>query len=289
MVNTIVSIPGYVHLYRSLLRFYDMPENEIREMLYLLNTANLDCYEYYHPERELALSGPVAFCHWLETMDCRPYRTEVQLYKSLLFLQHSVDRDLIVTSQREALQTLKCIISNIEYRFYKAYEMEIEDKRTVYGECTYRAGPQGGRAERVPDARLDLSAKRVNCHGFYTGFGTKPFSKEGCLITQKEVNAVFDGQVALCREILQKKTKEYTGGDTDRLGAFKAAAALQHTTPERALAGMLAKHIVSLYDMCFADGMSFDAGTWDEKITDSLNYLFLLKAIVKEGQTNQQN
>ena len=89
MVNTIVSIPGYVHLYRSLLRFYDMPENEIREMLYLLNTANLDCYEYYHPERELALSGPVAFCHWLE-----------------------------------------------------AYEMEIEDKRTVYGECTCRLVPR---------------------------------------------------------------------------------------------------------------------------------------------------
>ena len=42
MVNAIVSIPGYVHLYRSLLRFYDMPENEVREMLYLLNTANLD-------------------------------------------------------------------------------------------------------------------------------------------------------------------------------------------------------------------------------------------------------
>ena len=128
-----------------------------------------------------------------------------------------------------------------------------------------------------------------SCPGFYTGFGTNPLSKEGCLITQKEVNAVFDGQVALCREILQKKTKEYTGDDTDRPGAFKAAAALQHTTPQRALAGMLAKHIVSLYDMCFADGVSFDAGTWDEKITDSLNYLFLLKAIVKEGQTYQQD
>ena len=33
MVNTIVSIPGYVHLYRSLLRFYDMPENEVRDAL----------------------------------------------------------------------------------------------------------------------------------------------------------------------------------------------------------------------------------------------------------------
>ena len=68
--------------------------------------------------------------------------------------------------------------------------------------------------------------------------------------------------------------------------AFKAAAALQHCTPEQALAGMLAKHIVSLYDMCFDDGTHYDISTWDEKITDSLNYLFLLKAIVKEGDTD---
>ena len=97
----------------------------------------------------------------------------------------------------------------------------------------------------------------------------------------------FDEQVQLCADTLQKKTKEYTGDDTDRLGAFKAAAALQHTTPERALAGMLAKHIVSLYDMCFDDDTDYDLSTWNEKITDSLNYLFLLKAIVKEGHTNQ--
>lgn len=89
--------------------------------------------------------------------------------------------------------------------------------------------------------------------------------KEGCHITQNEVNKVFDEQVALCARILQQKTKEYTGDDTDRLGAFKAAAALQHCTPEQALAGMLAKHIVSLYDMCFDDGTHYDISTWDEK------------------------
>ena len=102
----------------------------------------IDCYEYYHPDRSVIQSGPVAFCGWLETKDCRPYRTEVQLYKSLLFLKRSIDRDLIVSAQREALQTLRCIISNLEYRFYKAYGMEIEDKRTVYGECTYRLVPR---------------------------------------------------------------------------------------------------------------------------------------------------
>ena len=47
----------------------------------------------------------------------------------------------------------------------------------------------------------------------------------------------------LCADTLQKKTKEYTGDDTDRLGAFKSAAALQHTTPQRALAGMMAKRL----------------------------------------------
>ena len=70
MVNNIVPIPGYVHLYRSMLRFYDMPSAELKEMLYLLNTANL------------------------------------------------------------------------EYRFYKAYNMEFEDKRTVYSECAFRLIPR---------------------------------------------------------------------------------------------------------------------------------------------------
>ena len=49
---------------------------------------------------------------------------------------------------------------------------------------------------------------------------------------------------------------------------------------------MLAKHIVSLYDMCFDNESHYDISTWNEKITDSLNYLFLLKAIVKEGDSD---
>ena len=118
-----------------------MPENEIKEMLYQLNSANLDCFAYYHPEFHVYESGPVRFSMELDRLDKRPYRTEVQLYKSLLALKRGIDRDLIITAQREALQTLRCILPNIEYRFYKAYGMEIEDKRTVYGECLYRLIP----------------------------------------------------------------------------------------------------------------------------------------------------
>ena len=113
--------------------------------------------------------------------------------------------------------------------------------------------------------------------------------REGKSITQKEVNDVFEEQVERCASVMKRKTREYTGDEEDRLCAFKAAAALLNTTPERALAGMMAKHIVSLYDMCFDDGGSYDMDTWEEKITDSLNYLFLLKAVVKEGCKDRQD
>lgn len=141
MVHTLYSIPGYVHLYRSLLRFYDMPDNEAKELLYLLNTANLDSFGHHHPEARIIESGPVAFTRSLERRYLRPYRTEVQLYKSLLALKRGIDRDCIASAQREAVSALRCVISNIEYRFYKAYGMEIEDKRTVYAECVYRLVP----------------------------------------------------------------------------------------------------------------------------------------------------
>lgn len=90
----------------------------------------------------------------------------------------------------------------------------------------------------------------------------------------------------LCAATLQKKKQEYTGGSADRLVGFKTAAALQGCSQRQALAGMLAKHIVSLYDMCFSD-TDHSMAVWEEKITDSLNYLFLLKAIVKEGEAYQ--
>ena len=117
---------------------FSLPDN----LDYLLNNANLDSYGFHHPEAHVVESGPVAFCGWLDHRYARPYRTEVQLYKSLLALKRSIDRDCIVTSQREALQMLRCVISNLEYRFYKAYNMEFEDKRTVYSECAFRLIPR---------------------------------------------------------------------------------------------------------------------------------------------------
>lgn len=108
-------------------------------------------------------------------------------------------------------------------------------------------------------------------------------------MTQSEFKLLFADQVMKCEETLRNKRKEYTGDNQDRLSSFKIAASLQRCTPQRALVGMMAKHIVSLYDMCYAKSATFKKELWDEKITDSLNYLFLLAAIIREEAAYEQN
>ena len=68
-------------------------------------------------------------------------------------------------------------------------------------------------------------------------------------MTQNEFNVVLEQQYRKCADVLVHKKKEYTGDRIDRLSAFKIAASLQGCTPKTALAGMMSKHVVSLYDM----------------------------------------
>lgn len=95
-----------------------------------------------------------------------------------------------------------------------------------------------------------------------------------------DFSKVVDKQLELCRSLLCKKGKEYDSDTGDRFHSFKVAAALQKETAMQALAGMLAKHTVSIYDLIH-DG-SHDLAVWDEKITDHINYLLLLKGLIMD-------
>jgi hypothetical protein len=90
---------------------------------------------------------------------------------------------------------------------------------------------------------------------------------------------IFDEQIDMCRDTLVVKAKEYA--TEDRLHNFKVAAELEGCTVRQAVAGMLAKHTISIFDMC-QSGNVFPMAVWEEKITDHINYLILLKAVVNE-------
>lgn len=99
-------------------------------------------------------------------------------------------------------------------------------------------------------------------------------------MTQERFETIVQEQLSITCELLITKGKEYSP-DGDRLEVFKKAAHLQGETPKQALCGMLAKHVISVYDMVMND-QDFSVDRWTEKITDSINYLLLLKAAVME-------
>ena len=101
-----------------------------------------------------------------------------------------------------------------------------------------------------------------------------------------DFNKIVDDQVERCLTVLEEKGKEYSLSD-DRLDHFKDAAAEQDTTPKQALWGMASKHFASLSGMC-KNGQS-DMDRWLEKITDSINYLLLLRAVVEEEAADEKD
>ena len=98
----------------------------------------------------------------------------------------------------------------------------------------------------------------------------------------EEFEAVIKDRIAMCLDTLIIKANEYA--TEDRLHNFKVAGKIQHVNPVVALAGMMAKHTVSVYDLIaqYGEGKEIPAGMWDEKIGDSINYLLLLTALLVE-------
>ena len=99
-------------------------------------------------------------------------------------------------------------------------------------------------------------------------------------MTNKEFERVVLDQLEFSKNLLIRKGEEYSL-EEDRLIAFKKAARLQNETPKQSLCGMMTKHVISLYDMCESNEI-FTEERWREKITDTINYLLLLRALVVE-------
>ena len=101
-------------------------------------------------------------------------------------------------------------------------------------------------------------------------------------MTIERFNEIIQQQLRKTADLLTVKGNEYAP-DIDRLAAFKQAADLQQISVPEALGGMLAKHVVSIYQMLH-DASLYTDEKWDEKINDAINYLLLLKACIAEEE-----
>ena len=106
-------------------------------------------------------------------------------------------------------------------------------------------------------------------------------------MTNEQFNKIVENQLNICKDILTLKRMDYDGVEGDRFNAFKRAATLQNCNIKQALAGMMAKHTTSVYDMCESNE-TYSKAMWQEKITDHINYLLLLRAIIEEETTDDK-
>ena len=107
-------------------------------------------------------------------------------------------------------------------------------------------------------------------------------------MTSERFNELVKKQFEKCEKLLCSKNKEYATDDT--LHNFKVAAKLQGCNPVTALAGMMCKHTVSVYDLIRdnENGKHISPEMWDEKICDSMNYLLLLIALLEEQKEGEK-
>jgi hypothetical protein len=100
-------------------------------------------------------------------------------------------------------------------------------------------------------------------------------------MTHKEFKKVLEEQIKRVYSVMDNKSVEYAS-DTNKLANFHQAAPLLGISVPQTIASFMAKHTVSIYDMV-RSGKPYSMETWDEKITDHINYLILLRAAISEN------
>lgn len=95
----------------------------------------------------------------------------------------------------------------------------------------------------------------------------------------------IEATLSRCKEVLLRKEDEYAT-EVDRFHNFRVAANLLGTTPRAALASMMSKHTISVYDMAMSHNDYHDYA-WDEKICDHINYLLLLRALIEKDKVSE--
>ena len=87
------------------------------------------------------------------------------------------------------------------------------------------------------------------------------------------------------KKVMCSKSAEYSRGN-DKLYNFKRSAEVDGITPIEALRGMDLKHRTSISDMLDdlndPEHIDYTKKLWEEKLTDHINYMILLWALLAE-------
>ena len=101
----------------------------------------------------------------------------------------------------------------------------------------------------------------------------------------KKFSAVAKKQFADCQDILAERGKTYAVRNQDRLSAFGVMANLLDDSSVNVVLELAAKPIAKLFSL--RKSRSKKLSSWQEYITDTINYLIILRAVLEEDENEQ--
>jgi hypothetical protein len=129
-------ISGFARFYRSLNRFFSEVDNTCAlKLTYAMYTIVLETYRSQNPDDLIREKSEVDFCKCIRQADIKPYRTEIQLYRAMKAIMSHIDISKLNPRHIQDVLELNRAMGNIELRFFKSFDMDIDDKRTVYNLC----------------------------------------------------------------------------------------------------------------------------------------------------------
>lgn len=99
-------------------------------------------------------------------------------------------------------------------------------------------------------------------------------------MTKEEFFDFANSEVKHALNVLELKSSY--NNPKDYFSYFDRVATLLGVSKEEALFALMSKHIISIVDLCKKQEPDFTI--WQEKLTDTINYLILLGAMEKEKQ-----
>ena len=107
------------------------------------------------------------------------------------------------------------------------------------------------------------------------------------MITREELNRIFEEVINNSRDVMFSKNREYSR-DTNALDNFDTSSEEAGITPLQAWAVFFRKHLNSILTYV-REGKSYSNEDISERITDCINYLVILQAlIIREKELNNK-
>ena len=99
---------------------------------------------------------------------------------------------------------------------------------------------------------------------------------------------LFDLQISTfkeCASILERKNQDYAGDVDDALANFKAVQLLGITSPVQGVLVRLTDKFMRVINVLKAGGAAVSTETAEDTINDTINYLIILKSLIREQHT----